>query len=159
MVDITNDGQQSSTDLVILSTARPRASPTARRSRHHSALDGIALYVRRLQGQRSDLGTPTQSGSWLGNSGIQQFYFGFREQLGALLTFKPCAKKSPTLILVRIGISFISSTQSLHKRRIRDPDVPLRMRPAERVRHVGQAARMREGADRGRGARYCPAVS
>ncbi|KAI0697371.1 glycoside hydrolase family 92 protein [Cytidiella melzeri] len=119
MVDVTNDGQQSSTDPIMLlngTTARVTggasfaASFGPGRYRAFTCVD--------FKGDGFDLGTPRQSGAFLGNSGIQQttnfqqLYFGFREQLGTLFTFSPRAANSPTSILVRVGVSFISSDQA-----------------------------------------------
>ncbi|KAI0340428.1 glycoside hydrolase family 92 protein [Trametopsis cervina] len=119
MVDITNDGQQSSTDpVMLLNGTSARITGGASFAASFGPGRYRAFTCVDFKGDGFDLGTPTQSGSWLGNSGIQQtvnlqqLYFGFREQLGALLTFKPRAKKSPTTILVRIGVSFISSDQA-----------------------------------------------
>ncbi|GJE96620.1 glycoside hydrolase family 92 protein [Phanerochaete sordida] len=119
LVDITNDGQQSSTDPEMLlngTTARVTgassfaASFGPGRYRAFTCVD--------FKGDGFDLGAPKQSGAWLGNSGIQQstnfqqLYFGFREQLGALFTFAPAPSAGPTTILARVGVSFISTDQA-----------------------------------------------
>ncbi|KIP07755.1 glycoside hydrolase family 92 protein [Phlebiopsis gigantea 11061_1 CR5-6] len=119
LVDITNEGQQSSTDPeMTLNDTTARVTGTS----HFSASFGPGRYRAftcvDFQGDGFALGTPTQSGAWLGNSGIQQttnlqqLYFGFREQLGALFTFKPKSEQDSTSIFVRVGVSFISEAQA-----------------------------------------------
>lgn len=48
-----------------------------------------------------------------GTTDLLQVYYGFVSEMGALLTFPPPpSSSSPTTILVRVGVSFISSAQA-----------------------------------------------
>ncbi|KAG6888312.1 hypothetical protein C0995_009249 [Termitomyces sp. Mi166 len=97
MLDLTNDGQRSSTDPVM--TLDPDTGK----------LEG---------GEGYDLGKPAEYGIWLGNfpvrgtTNILQLYYGFVDEIGGLLTFQPAPNGERTSILVRVGVSFISSAQA-----------------------------------------------
>ncbi|THG98109.1 hypothetical protein EW026_g4015 [Hermanssonia centrifuga] len=129
MVDVTNDGQQSSTDPIMLLNA---TSARVTGGSSFAASFGPGRYRAftcvDFKGDGFDLGPPEQSGAWLGNSGIQQttnfeqLYFGFREQLGALFTFKPKSTSETTSILARVGVSFISSDQACANAESEVPD-------------------------------------
>ncbi|KAJ3558216.1 hypothetical protein NM688_g1058 [Phlebia brevispora] len=129
MVDITNDGQQSSTEPVMLlnaTTARVTGAASFAASFGPGRYRAFTCFD--FQGDGFDLGPPVQSGGWLGNSGVQQttnfnqLYFGFQSELGALLTFKPRSSKESTSILVRAGVSFISSDQACANAESEIPD-------------------------------------
>ena len=115
VVDITNDGQQSSTDPIMdLDPETGRVSGGASfaasfgpgRYRAFTCVDfkgnGFELVgVILVSLRRMDLedhcwqGSPKEFGSWLGNfpvkqtTNLHQLYTSFRDELGALLTFAP----------------------------------------------------------------------
>ncbi|GBE89826.1 Uncharacterized secreted [Sparassis crispa] len=127
-VDITNDGQQSSTEPVMtLNTSTARvvggasfaASFGPGRYRVYTCVD--------FQGDGYDLGAPLEYGAWLAdypvkNSvAISQMYSSFVDQLGAMFTFTPNANGT-TSILARVGVSFISSAQACSNAEEEIPD-------------------------------------
>ncbi|EPS96935.1 hypothetical protein FOMPIDRAFT_62080 [Fomitopsis schrenkii] len=120
LVDIGNDGGQSSTKPIMTlnsTTARViggadfQASFGPRRYRVYTCVD--------FQGDGYSLGEPKEYGAWINNNAvsgsvdIEQMYFGmpFHPALGALFTFNP-NPDATTSILVRAGISFISTEQA-----------------------------------------------
>ncbi|CAL1712499.1 unnamed protein product [Somion occarium] len=140
VVDITNDGQQSSTDPImeldsetgkVAGGASFAASFGPDRFRAFSCVD--------FQGDGFDLGQPKEFGAWLGNfpvkqsTNINQLYFGFRDELGALLTFTPNGNGT-TSILARVGVSFISPDQACANAEEEIPDFNL-----DRVRSSARA--------------------
>ncbi|KAL4242836.1 Peptide-N(4)-(N-acetyl-beta-glucosaminyl)asparagine amidase [Abortiporus biennis] len=129
VVDITNDGQQSSTDPVmtidpqtgrVMGGASFAASFGPGRFRAFTCVD--------FKGDNFQLGAPTEFGAWLGNfpvkqsTNLQQLYFGFRDELGALLTFPPHLGQGSTSILARVGVSFISAEQACSNAEEEIPD-------------------------------------
>ncbi|KAI0922609.1 hypothetical protein AcV5_009537 [Taiwanofungus camphoratus] len=128
VVDITNDGEQSSTDPIMEldpDTARVtggasfQASFGPGRYRVYTCVD--------FQGEGFDLGKPVEYGAWLGDYpvkqsvNINQLYFGFRDELGALFTFAP-NPNGTTAILARVGVSFISTAQACSNAEEEIPD-------------------------------------
>ncbi|KAH9835013.1 glycoside hydrolase family 92 protein [Rhodofomes roseus] len=118
LVDITNDGQQSNTNPIMTlnsTTARVvggadfQASFGPQRYRVYTCVD--------FKGDGYDLSEPREYGAWINNNAvnqsvdIEQMYFGFRNELGALLTFNP-NPNGTTTILVRAGVSFVSVDQA-----------------------------------------------
>ena len=71
-----------------------------------------------FKGVGFDLGKPAEFGTYLGNSPIRgltggiQEYTGYRSELGALLGFNQNGANQETGILVRVGMSFISTDQA-----------------------------------------------
>ncbi|KAH9919561.1 glycoside hydrolase family 92 protein [Fomitopsis serialis] len=118
LVDITNDGQQSNTNPImtlnstigrVVGGADFQASFGPRRYRVYTCVD--------FEGDGYELGRPTEYGAWINNNAIpgsvdiEQMYFGFRNELGALFTFNP-NPNGTTTILARAGVSFISVDQA-----------------------------------------------
>ncbi|KAG6810816.1 hypothetical protein H0H92_010206 [Tricholoma furcatifolium] len=118
MLDLTNDGQQSSTDPVM--TLDPETGEM-QGGASFAASFGPGRYQAftcvTFKGDGYDLGQPTEYGIWLadfpvkGSTNILQVYYGFVSEVGGLLTFAP-APQGTTSILVRVGVSFISSAQA-----------------------------------------------
>ncbi|KAI9068181.1 glycoside hydrolase family 92 protein [Trametes sanguinea] len=118
VVDITNDGQQSSTDPEMeLDPDTARVTGGA----HFEASFGPGRYHAftcvDFKGDGYDLGAPKEFGAWLGNFPVKQtvtitqLYTSFTDELGALFTFAP-NPNGTTAILARVGVSFISSEQA-----------------------------------------------
>lgn len=118
LVDVTNDGEQSSTKPIMqLNTSTARVTGAADfqasfgpgRYRVYTCVD--------FQGDGYDIGSPVEYGAWLGDSPVKysvtinQLYRGFLDQLGALFTFVPNPTGNTT-ILARAGVSFISAEQA-----------------------------------------------
>ncbi|KAI0040367.1 glycoside hydrolase family 92 protein [Auriscalpium vulgare] len=113
-VDISNDGQQSSTVPTMV------VDPTSGR------VTGGGQFQASFGPGRYSIFTcvdfrgvvPAEYGSWLGNTPVRnitnakQMYRGFGSQLGALLAFQPTGPSQPTVILVRTGVSYISTAQA-----------------------------------------------
>ncbi|KAI0260073.1 glycoside hydrolase family 92 protein [Gloeopeniophorella convolvens] len=122
-VDITNDGQQSSTVpsmIVNPNTGRVMGGAQFQASFGPGRYSVFACVDFRVQASSSGAPAavkPAEFGSWLGNTPVRnitnakQTYRGFGSQLGALVAFSP-AHNSQTVVLVRTGISFISSAQA-----------------------------------------------
>ncbi|KIM76707.1 glycoside hydrolase family 92 protein [Piloderma croceum F 1598] len=129
-VDITNDGQMSSTDPIgyldpntsrVMGGASFAASFGPGRYRAYTCVD--------FKGDGYHLGKPTEYGVWLADypvkesTNINQVYFGFVDQLGTLLTFAPNPDRNkPTSILARVGVSFISPEQACSNAESEIPD-------------------------------------
>ncbi|THH06986.1 hypothetical protein EW145_g3696 [Phellinidium pouzarii] len=134
VVDISNDGQQSSTNPFM--TIDPRSGRVVG-SAEFAASFGPGRYsvfaCFDFQGDGFNISAPTEYGSWLGDfpvrfaTNLQQVYFGahlthiqsqikdqrFISELGALLTFpRDPLPASTTTILARVGVSFISTDQA-----------------------------------------------
>ncbi|OSC99282.1 glycoside hydrolase family 92 protein [Trametes coccinea BRFM310] len=118
VVDITNDGQQSSTDPEMeLDPDTARVMGGA----HFEASFGPGRYHAftcvDFKGDGYDLGAPKEFGAWLGNFPVKQtvtitqLYTSFTDELGALFTFAP-NPNGTTAILARVGVSFISPEQA-----------------------------------------------
>ncbi|KAH9934467.1 glycoside hydrolase family 92 protein [Epithele typhae] len=118
VVDITNDGQRSSTDPVM------DLDPDTARVTGGAAFAGSfgpgryrAFTCVDFKGDGYNLGAPTEFGAWLANFPVKQtvtltqLYTSFIDELGALFTFAR-APRGRTTILVRVGVSFISSDQA-----------------------------------------------
>ncbi|KAI0752421.1 glycoside hydrolase family 92 protein [Daedaleopsis nitida] len=118
LVDITNDGQKSSTDPEmeldpktgrVIGGASFSASFGPGRYRAFTCVD--------FRGEGYDAGEPTASGAWIGNFPVKntvtltQMYSSFQSEMGALLEFRP-KLQGRTSILARVGVSFISSEQA-----------------------------------------------
>ncbi|KAJ3019459.1 hypothetical protein NUW54_g78 [Trametes sanguinea] len=121
VVDITNDGQQSSTDPE-MELDPDTARVTARvGGAHFEASFGPGRYHAftcvDFKGDGYDLGAPKEFGAWLENFPVKQtvtitqLYTSFTDELGALFTFAP-NPNGTTAILARVGVSFISSEQA-----------------------------------------------
>ncbi|EKM57353.1 glycoside hydrolase family 92 protein [Phanerochaete carnosa HHB-10118-sp] len=129
MVDITNDGEQSSTNPeMLLNATTARVTGAASFAASFGPGRYRAFTCVDFMGDGFELGPPTQSGAWLGNSGIQQttnlnqLYFGFVSELGALFTFAPKTDNSITSIFARVGVSFISADQACANAESEIPD-------------------------------------
>ncbi|KAI0365413.1 glycoside hydrolase family 92 protein [Pilatotrama ljubarskyi] len=128
VVDITNDGQMSSTDPSMdLDPDTARVTGGA----HFEASFGPGRYRAftcvDFKGDGYDLGTPTEYGAWLADFPVKQtvtltqLYTSFIDQLGALFTFSP-NKNGTTSILARVGVSFISPEQACSNAEQEIPD-------------------------------------
>ncbi|KAL5497692.1 hypothetical protein ACEPAH_2623 [Sanghuangporus vaninii] len=130
VVDITNDGQQSSTNPFMTidpDTGHVIGGAEFAASFGPGRYSVFACFDFRADGFK--MTGPTEYGSWLGNfpvrfaTNLQQVYFGFVSELGALLTFPPNpSPNSTTTILVRVGVSFISSDQACANAESEIPD-------------------------------------
>ncbi|GLB36560.1 putative glycoside hydrolase family 92 protein [Lyophyllum shimeji] len=119
MVDLTNDGQRSSTEPAM--TLDPETGKVEGGA-SFAASFGPGRYKAftcvTFKGEGYDLGKPTEYGIWQGNFPVQgstsilQVYYGFVSEMGALFTFPPAPRNARTSILVRVGVSFISSQQA-----------------------------------------------
>ncbi|KAF5372699.1 hypothetical protein D9615_009852 [Tricholomella constricta] len=119
MVDLTNDGQRSSTNPVMTldpETAKVEGGASFAASFGPGRYEAFTCVT--FKGEGYDLGKPIEYGVWQGNfpvrgtTDIQQMYFGFVSEMGALFTFLPAPRGRKTTILVRVGVSFISSRQA-----------------------------------------------
>ncbi|OBZ76244.1 hypothetical protein A0H81_02953 [Grifola frondosa] len=134
VVDITNDGQRSSTDPIMeLDSSSARVigriviliynivTNVSSGGASFAASFGPGRYRAYVcvdfKGDGFQLNSPTEYGAWLGDFPVKQsvditqLYFGFIDELGALFTFTPNSE-GPTAILARVGVSFISTTQA-----------------------------------------------
>ncbi|KAJ3516547.1 hypothetical protein NLJ89_g1063 [Agrocybe chaxingu] len=129
LVDITNDGQRSSTEPQMTldpNTARVQGGAS------YAASFGPGRYKAftcvDFKGAGYDLGKPTEYGVWLSNFPVRgttdllQVYYGFISEMGALFTFPPAPGGGPTSILVRVGVSFISASQACANAQEEIPD-------------------------------------
>ncbi|KJA21326.1 glycoside hydrolase family 92 protein [Hypholoma sublateritium FD-334 SS-4] len=119
LVDITDDGQMSSTDpemTIDPTTARVVGGASFAGSFGPGRYNAFTCVDFKAEGYT--LGAPTEYGVWLsnfpvrGSTNLLQTYYGFVSQMGALLTFSPAPAGGTTSILVRVGVSFISSAQA-----------------------------------------------
>ncbi|KAL1948229.1 hypothetical protein VTO73DRAFT_12304 [Trametes versicolor] len=140
VVDITNDGQMSSTDPEMdLDPDTARVTGGA----HFEASFGPGRYRAftcvDFKGDGYELGAPTEFGAWLADFPVKQtvtvtqLYTSFTDQIGALFTFAPNGN-STTSILARVGVSFISSEQACANAEDEIPDFDF-----ERVRSASRA--------------------
>ncbi|TBU25783.1 glycoside hydrolase family 92 protein [Dichomitus squalens] len=118
VVDITNDGQQSSTDPTMeLDETTGRVKGGARFAASFGPGRYQAFACVDFKGDGYDLGAPIEFGAWLGNFPVKntwtinQLYTSFVDELGALFTFNP-KPEGVTTILARIGVSLISADQA-----------------------------------------------
>ncbi|RDB16520.1 hypothetical protein Hypma_002899 [Hypsizygus marmoreus] len=127
-VDITNDGQRSSTNPVMTldpETAQVEGGASFAASFGPGRYEAFTCVS--FKGDGFELGKPTEYGVWLadfpvkGTTNLLQVYYGFVDQLGALFTFNP-APRGKTTVLVRIGVSFISSKQACQNAEEEIPD-------------------------------------
>ncbi|KAF9060398.1 glycoside hydrolase family 92 protein [Rhodocollybia butyracea] len=119
LVDITNDGSQTLTfPVMTLNTTTARVMGGSEFASSFGPQRYTAFTCVDFAGQGFELGSPTEFGTWLGDGTVQgqtdlnQQYFGFVSEMGALFTFNPAPKGKPTVILARAGVSFISSEQA-----------------------------------------------
>ncbi|KNZ74745.1 hypothetical protein J132_06286 [Termitomyces sp. J132] len=119
MLDLTNDGQRSSTDPVMTldsDTGKLEGGASFAASFGPGRYSTFTCVT--FKGEGYDLGKPTEYGIWLGDfpvrgaTNILQVYYGFVDEIGGLLTFQPAPNGGSTSILVRVGVSFISSAQA-----------------------------------------------
>ncbi|KAI0703899.1 glycoside hydrolase family 92 protein [Cerioporus squamosus] len=140
VVDITNDGQQSSTDPIMdLDETTGRVTGGARFAGSFGPGRYNAFTCVDFKGDGYDLGAPTEFGAWLGNFPVKQtvtatqLYTSFVDELGALFTFRPNAH-GHTTILARVGVSLISPEQACANAEQEIPDFGF-----ERVRAASRA--------------------
>ncbi|KAG6844803.1 hypothetical protein H0H87_003629 [Tephrocybe sp. NHM501043] len=119
MLDLTNDGQHSSTEpAMALDPETGKLEGGASFAASFGSGRYKAFTCVTFKGDRYDLGKPTEYGIWQGNfpvrgtTNIDQVYYGFVSEMGGLLTFPPAPNGGKTAILVRVGVSFISSSQA-----------------------------------------------
>ncbi|KAF5373213.1 hypothetical protein D9757_010545 [Collybiopsis confluens] len=119
LVDITNDGPRTSTfPVMTLNSTSARVMGGAQFAASFGPGRYTAYTCADFAGEGYELGQPTEFGTWLGNSPVKgqtdlnQQYFGFIDELGALFTFPPAPSGKGNVILARVGVSFISSEQA-----------------------------------------------
>ncbi|KAJ3784535.1 glycoside hydrolase family 92 protein [Lentinula aff. detonsa] len=115
LVDLTDDGLQSGYDVTLL------IDPTTGRVTGDAWFEGSfgpgAYHLFTcvdFQGEGYDISGPTEYGSWSFNTVTQNktnLSGTYSGSSGALLTFQP-ATNGTTSVLVRVGVSFISSAQA-----------------------------------------------
>ncbi|KAI0708317.1 glycoside hydrolase family 92 protein [Earliella scabrosa] len=120
VIDVTNDGQQSNANPVV--TIDPDALRVTAGSTFAASFGPGTFRVftcMDFKGVGFDLGRAKEFGTYLGNSPIRGFvagiqeYTGYRSELGALLGFNQnFAEGGQTQIVVRTGMSFISTDQA-----------------------------------------------
>ncbi|KAL4261951.1 Peptide-N(4)-(N-acetyl-beta-glucosaminyl)asparagine amidase [Pleurotus pulmonarius] len=118
-VDITNDGQRSSTNpSMVLDPETARVKGGASFAASFGPGRYSAFTCVDFKGQGVDLRRPMEFGAWLsdfpvqGMTDLRQLYTSFVDQLGALFTFSQPSDNRPTIILVRVGVSLISADQA-----------------------------------------------
>ncbi|PIL28602.1 hypothetical protein GSI_08644 [Ganoderma sinense ZZ0214-1] len=118
VVDITNDGQKSSTDSHMdLDEKTGRVTGGAQFAGSFGPGRYYAYTCVDFKGEGYDTGAPTEYGAWSGTYPVkntvssQQVFFGFVPEMGALLTFSPNSNGA-TSILARVGVSLISADQA-----------------------------------------------
>ncbi|KAF8624708.1 hypothetical protein AX17_007039 [Amanita inopinata Kibby_2008] len=128
-VDITNDGQRSSTDPVMKldpDTARVTGGASFAASFGPGRYKAYTCVT--FKGDGYDLGKPTEYGVWLADFPVQgmtdliQMFSSFVDQLGALFTFNPAPGGGETKILARVGVSLMSSDQACANAEAEIPD-------------------------------------
>ncbi|KAH9474533.1 putative secreted glycosidase [Psilocybe cubensis] len=129
LVDITNDGQKSSTHPVMtLDPDTARVEGGAEFSASFGPGRYSAFTCVDFKAEGFTLGKPTEYGVWLSNfpvrgtTNLLQTYYGFVSEMGALFTFNPAPSGGPTSILARVGVSFISSAQACANAQEEIPD-------------------------------------
>ncbi|KAF4613241.1 hypothetical protein D9613_010771 [Agrocybe pediades] len=129
LVDITNDGQKSSTNPVMTldpDTARVVGGASFSASFGPGRYNAFTCVDFKAEG--FTLGKPTEYGVWLSNfpvrgtTNLLQVYYGFVSEMGALFTWNPAPSGKPTTILARVGVSFISSDQACANAQEEIPD-------------------------------------
>ncbi|KDR66497.1 hypothetical protein GALMADRAFT_147915 [Galerina marginata CBS 339.88] len=129
LVDITNDGQKSSTNPVMTldpDTARVEGGAEFSASFGPGRYKAFTCVDFKAEGYT--LGKPTEYGVWLSNfpvrgtTNLLQTYYGFVSEMGAIFTFNPAPSNKPTSILARVGVSFISSAQACANAQEEIPD-------------------------------------
>ncbi|KAG9227041.1 hypothetical protein CCMSSC00406_0010003 [Pleurotus cornucopiae] len=118
-VDITNDGQRSSTNpSMVLDPETARVKGGASFAASFGPGRYSAFTCVDFKGQDFDLRKPMEFGAWLsdfpvqGMTDLRQLYTSFVDQLGALFTFSQPSDSRRTIILVRVGVSLISADQA-----------------------------------------------
>ncbi|KAF8965760.1 glycoside hydrolase family 92 protein [Flammula alnicola] len=129
LVDITNDGQKSSTNPeMTLDPATARVIGGASFSASFGPGRYSAFTCVDFKADGYTLGSPTEYGVWLsnfpvrGSTNLLQTYYGFVSEMGALFTFSPAPGGQATSILARVGVSFISSAQACANAQEEIPD-------------------------------------
>ncbi|KAI5894878.1 uncharacterized protein SCHCODRAFT_02495315 [Schizophyllum commune H4-8] len=140
LVDITNDGMKSSTD--VQGTVDPLSGRVVGGAQFASSFGQGRYYAYTcvdFQGDGYELGTPVEYGTWssnyptYGTVDVHQLYFGFATEMGAMLTW-PANPAGETSILARVGVSLISSEQACQNAEEEIPDFDF-----ERVYEEGRA--------------------
>ncbi|TFK55634.1 glycoside hydrolase family 92 protein [Heliocybe sulcata] len=127
VVDVTNDGSQTSTfPLMTINTTTKRVTGGAQ----FQASFGPGRYTLymcadfQVPGVDSVGAGVEEYGAWLGDypvrwtENVEQMYYGFRDELGALLTFPA----NTTMVLTRVGVSYISTAQACSNAEEEIPD-------------------------------------
>ncbi|TEB24719.1 hypothetical protein FA13DRAFT_1738929, partial [Coprinellus micaceus] len=133
LVDVTNDGQRSSTKpLVTIDSLEGKGTGRITGGAEFAASFGPGRYqafvCATFKGEGYELGKPTEHGIWLNNypttgtTSSAQVYMGFQPELGGIFTFKPNPTSEITSILARVGVSFISSAQACNNAEEEIPD-------------------------------------
>ncbi|KAH7883885.1 glycoside hydrolase family 92 protein [Phlebopus sp. FC_14] len=121
LVDLTNDGLNSGTELI--GNVDPGTGRVTGSGRFASSFGPgrYAVYTCvDFKGDGYDFDGPLEYGVYAGNEPVQystqlsQLYYGFVTEMGTLLAFPPSSNSTdtPTTILARVGISFVSSDQA-----------------------------------------------
>ncbi|TFK21045.1 hypothetical protein FA15DRAFT_646146 [Coprinopsis marcescibilis] len=128
LIDLTNDGQRSSTDpQLIIDPETGRVEGGASFAASFGPGRYRAFVCATFRGDGYSLGKPTEYGVWLNNfpvkgtTDIRQVYYGFQPEMGAIFTFNP-APSADTSIYVRVGVSFISTSQACRTAEQEIPD-------------------------------------
>ncbi|KAJ3533543.1 hypothetical protein NMY22_g7290 [Coprinellus aureogranulatus] len=133
LVDVTNDGQRSSTrPLVTIDQLEGKGTGRITGGAEFAASFGPGRYqafvCATFKGVGYELGKPTEYGIWLNNypttgtTSSAQVYLGFQPELGGIFTFNPSPNSEVTSILARVGVSFISTTQACKNAEEEIPD-------------------------------------
>ncbi|KAF5320469.1 hypothetical protein D9611_010776 [Ephemerocybe angulata] len=147
LVDVTNDGQRSSTNPIVR-VDRVKAGEGGGRVYGGAEFAGSfgpgrykAFVCVTFQGEGYTIDAPTEYGIFLNNyptrgtTHSEQVYVGFQPELGAVFTFPPSpSTSSPTSILARVGVSLISAEQACKTAEEEIPDFDF-----ERLRNEAKA--------------------
>ncbi|KAL1752089.1 glycosyl hydrolase family 92-domain-containing protein [Schizophyllum commune] len=128
LVDITNDGMKSGTD--VQGSVDPLSGRVVGGAQFASSFGQGRYYAYTcvdFKGDGYDLGTPLEYGTWssnyptYGTTDVHQVYFGFATEMGAMLTW-PANPAGETSILARVGVSLISPAQACQNAEEEIPD-------------------------------------
>lgn len=121
-VDVTNAaGGSATTPLLGINATAGRVTAAAEFSASFGpgryAVYGCVDFARESGGQAEQI-VPEEWGVWQSNvplidlTDAQQIYLGFGSEVGALLGFAPTSNSTGSTLLVRTGVSFISTDQA-----------------------------------------------
>ncbi|KAL1746800.1 glycosyl hydrolase family 92-domain-containing protein [Schizophyllum fasciatum] len=128
LVDLTNDGMSSSTD--VRGALDPLTGRVVGGAQFASSFGQDRYYAHvcvDFRGDGYELGAPAEYGTWSSNYAtygtvdVRQMYFGFATEMGAMLTWA-ANPEGETSILARVGVSLISSEQACQNAEEEIPD-------------------------------------